>query len=53
MRRSFDTARAEAVLKALGDEIEDLWEGMAALHLCFSQKKAGHQVRNRSFYDMA
>jgi len=35
--RSFDIARAEAVLKDLGDQIEDLWMDMAARQLGFSR----------------
>ena len=35
--RSFDIARAEAVLKDLGDQIEDLWVDMAARQLGFSR----------------
>ena len=37
MIRSFDIARAEAVLKDLGDQIEDLWVDMAARQLGFSR----------------
>ena len=37
MIRSFDIARAEAVLKDLGDQIEDLWMDMAARQLGFSR----------------